>query len=193
MSIDLNNLTDVKRVLETILLAQSQPLTVAELRKAFQNGLSPDCPRKALDELKQDWRGRGVELVLVAEGWRFQTRPEYQVYLDRLNPQKLPRYSRATLETLAIIAYRQPVTRGDIEKIRGVAASSQVLRTPEERGWIETVGYRDVPGRPALYATTKRFLADFNLRSLSELPPLPEVAQEELLPTKARDRERNPS
>lgn len=193
MSIDLNNLTDVKRVLETILLAQSQPLTVAELRKAFQEELPPDRLRKALDELRQDWQGRGVELVLVAEGWRFQTKPEYQVYLDRLNPQKPPRYSRATLETLAIIAYRQPVTRGDIEKIRGVAVSSQILRTLEERGWIETVGYRDVPGRPALYATTKRFLADLNLRSLSELPPLPEVAQGELLPTEARDRERNPS
>lgn len=187
MSIALNNLTDVKRVLETILLAQSQPLPTAELRKVFQDELHPDFLRKALDELRQDWQGRGVELVLVAEGWRFQTRPEYQVYLDRLNPERPPRYSRATLETLAIIAYRQPVTRGDIEEIRGVAVSSQIIRTLEERGWIETVGHRDVPGRPALYATTKRFLTDLNLRSLSELPPLPEVAREELLSAEAID------
>lgn len=193
MSIALNNLTDVKRVLETILLAQSQPLPTAELRKVFQDELHPDFLRKALDELRQDWQGRGVELVLVAEGWRFQTRPEYQVYLDRLNPERPPRYSRATLETLAIIAYRQPVTRGDIEEIRGVAVSSQIIRTLEERGWIETVGHRDVPGRPALYATTKRFLTDLNLRSLSELPPLPEVAREELLPAEAIDPESNPS
>lgn len=193
MSIALNSLTDVKRVLETILLAQSQPLPTAELRKVFQDELHPDFLRKALDELRQDWQGRGVELVLVAEGWRFQTRPEYQVYLDRLNPERPPRYSRATLETLAIIAYRQPVTRGDIEEIRGVAVSSQIIRTLEERGWIETVGHRDVPGRPALYATTKRFLTDLNLRSLSELPPLPEVAREELLPAEAIDLDSNPS
>lgn len=193
MSIALNNLTDVKRVLETILLAQSQPLPTAEFCKVFQDELHPDFLRKALDELRQDWQGRGVELVLVAEGWRFQTRPEYQVYLDRLNPEKPPRYSRATLETLAIIAYRQPVTRGDIEEIRGVAVSSQIIRTLEERGWIETVGHREVPGRPALYATTKRFLTDLNLRSLSELPPLPEVAREELLPAEAIDPESNPS
>ncbi|MGQ9861703.1 MAG: SMC-Scp complex subunit ScpB [Thiobacillaceae bacterium] len=193
MSIALNSLTDVKRVLETILLAQSQPLPTAELRKVFQDELHPDFLRKALDELRQDWQGRGVELVLVAEGWRFQTRPEYQVYLDRLNPERPPRYSRAALETLAIIAYRQPVTRGDIEEIRGVAVSSQIIRTLEERGWIETVGHKDVPGRPALYATTKRFLTDLNLRSLSELPPLPEVAREELLPAEAIDPDSNPS
>jgi segregation and condensation protein B len=192
MSIALNNLADVKRVLETVLLAQSQPLSTAELRKVFQDGLHPDFLRKALEELKQDWQGRGVELVLVAEGWRFQTRPEYQVYLDRLDPEKPPRYSRATLETLAIIAYRQPVTRGDIEAIRGVAVSSQILRTLEERGWIETVGHRDVPGRPALYATTKRFLTDLNLRALTELPPLPEVAREELSPAPAIDPESHP-
>lgn len=193
MSIALNSLTEVKRVLETILLAQTQPLPTTELRKVFQDELHPDFLRKALDELRQDWQGRGVELVLVAEGWRFQTRPEYQVYLDRLNPEKPPKYSRATLETLAIIAYRQPVTRGDIEEIRGVAVSSQIIRTLEERGWIETVGHRDVPGRPALYATSKRFLADLNLRSLSELPPLPEVAGEELLTVQAIDPDSNPS
>lgn len=193
MSIALNSLADVKRVLETVLLAQLQPLSTAELRKVFQDELHPDFLRKALDELRQDWQGRGVELVLVAEGWRFQTRPEYQLYLDRLNPERPPRYSRATLETLAIIAYRQPVTRGDIEEIRGVAVSSQIMRTLEERGWIETVGHRDVPGRPALYATSKRFLADLNLRALSELPPLPEVARDELLPVQAIDPADNPS
>jgi segregation and condensation protein B len=187
MSIALNSLTDVKRILETVLLAQSHPLSTAELRKVFQDELSAEFLRKALDELKQDWEGRGVELTLVAEGWRFQTRPEYQVFLDRLNPEKPPKYSRATLETLAIIAYRQPVTRGDIEEIRGVAVSSQIIRTLEERGWIETVGHRDVPGRPALYATTQRFLSDLNLRDLSELPPLPEVAKGELLPVQSID------
>jgi segregation and condensation protein B len=187
MSIALNSLTDVKRILETVLLAQSHPLSTGELRKVFQDELSAEFLRKALDELKQDWEGRGVELTLVAEGWRFQTRPEYQVFLDRLNPEKPPKYSRATLETLAIIAYRQPVTRGDIEEIRGVAVSSQIIRTLEERGWIETVGHRDVPGRPALYATTQRFLSDLNLRDLSELPPLPEVAKEELLSVQSID------
>lgn len=183
----LESLADVKRVLETVLLAQQQPMSLTELRKVFDTDMPPDFLRKALDELRQDWEGRGVELVLVAEGWRFQTRPEYQVYLDRLNPEKPPRYSRATLETLAVIAYRQPVTRGDIEEIRGVTVSSQIIRTLEERGWIETVGHRDVPGRPALYATTKRFLSDLNLRALSELPPLPEVTREELLPAAAID------
>jgi len=187
MSIAINSLTDVKRILETVLLAQSHPLSTGELRKVFQDELSAEFLRKALDELKQDWEGRGVELTLVAEGWRFQTRPEYQVFLDRLNPEKPPKYSRATLETLAIIAYRQPVTRGDIEEIRGVAVSSQIIRTLEERGWIETVGHRDVPGRPALYATTQRFLSDLNLRDLSELPPLPEVAKGELLPVQSID------
>lgn len=183
----LDSLADVKRVLETVLLAQQQPMSLNELRKVFATDMPSDFLRKALDELRQDWEGRGVELVLVAEGWRFQTRPEYQVYLDRLNPEKPPRYSRATLETLAIIAYRQPVTRGDIEEIRGVTVSSQIIRTLEERGWIETVGHRDVPGRPALYATTRRFLSDLNLRALSELPPLPEVSREELLPAAAID------
>lgn len=185
----IERLADVKRVLETVLLAQQQPMSLTELRRAFREDLSSDFLRKALDELRQDWEGRGVELVLVAEGWRFQTRPEFQVYLDRLNPEKPPRYSRATLETLAIIAYRQPVTRGDIEEIRGVAVSSQIIRTLEERGWIETVGHREVPGRPALYATTKRFLSDLNLRALSELPPLPQVVGEELMLATAIDQD----
>lgn len=176
----LTSLEDVKHILEAVLLTQREPLPLSELRKVFEDALHPDLLRRALDELRMDWEGRAVELVLVAEGWCFRTRPEYQPYLDRLHPEKPPRYSRAVLETLAIIAYRQPVTRGDIEAIRGVAVSSQIIRTLEERGWIETVGHREVPGRPSLYATTKRFLSDLNLRALSELPPLPEVAQSEL-------------
>ncbi|MFN3595553.1 MAG: SMC-Scp complex subunit ScpB, partial [Thiobacillaceae bacterium] len=174
-----NSLEEVKRVLEAVLLTQREPLPLGELRKVFEDALHPDFLRRALDELRHEWEGRAVELVQVAEGWRFRTRPEYQPYLDRLHPEKPPRYSRAILETLAIIAYRQPVTRGDIEAIRGVAVSSQIIRTLEERGWIETVGHREVPGRPSLYATTKRFLSDLNLRALSELPPLPEIAHAE--------------
>lgn len=175
-----NSLEEVKRILEAVLLTQQQPVPLTELRKVFADGLHPDVLRRALETLRHEWEGRAVELVQVAEGWRFRTRPEYQPYLDRLNPEKPPRYSRAVLETLAVIAYRQPVTRGDIEAIRGVAVGSQILRTLEERGWIETVGHKEVPGRPALYATTQRFLSDLNLRALSELPPLPEIARAEL-------------
>jgi segregation and condensation protein B len=169
-------LAEIKLILETALLASSEPLTLNQLGKLFDEELGGDLLRKLLDELRRDWSGRGVELVGVAGGWRFQTRAEYQKYLDRLNPEKPPRYSRAVLETLAIIAYRQPVTRGDIEEIRGVAVSTQVVKTLEERGWIDAVGHRDVPGRPALYATTRAFLDDLNLRSLNELPPLEELA-----------------
>jgi len=181
MSLSINNLDDVKRVLETVLLTSQVPLSLAELKRVFDAEVHTDFLRIALEELRGDWQGRGVELVSVAEGWRFQTRPEYQAYLDRLNPEKPPKYSRATLELLAIIAYRQPVTRGDIEEIRGVSVNTQTIRTLEERGWIEVVGHKDVAGRPALYATTKHFLSDLGLRALSELPPLPEVARETLL------------
>lgn len=173
-----NSLDDIKRVLEAVLLASAGPLTLAELKKAFAVELTNDFVRRALESLQADWQGRGVELVSVAEGWRFQTRTEIQEHLDRLNPEKPPKYSRAVLETLAIIVYRQPVTRGDIEEIRGVAVNSQIVKTLEERGWIESVGHKDVPGRPSLYATTKRFLSDLGLRSLAELPPLPEVARD---------------
>ncbi len=173
-----NSLDDIKRVLEAVLLASAGPLTVAELKKVFPVELTSDFVRRALESLQEDWQGRGVELVSVAEGWRFQTRTEMQEHLDRLNPEKPPKYSRAVLETLAIIVYRQPVTRGDIEEIRGVAVSSQIVKTLEERGWIESVGHKEVPGRPSLYATTKRFLSDLGLRSLAELPPLPEVARD---------------
>jgi segregation and condensation protein B len=171
-------LDEIKRILETVLLTGSSPMTLAELKRVFEVELSNDFLRRALEELRADWQDRGVELVQLAEGWRFQTKAEYQRYLDRLNPEKPPRYSRATLETLAVIAYRQPVTRGDVEEIRGVAVNTQIVRTLEERGWIEVVGHREVPGRPALFATTKQFLSDLGLRALSELPPLPELAKD---------------
>jgi len=164
------------------LLVSQEPLSLHQLGKLFEEDLGAETLRQLLDELRRDWSGRGVELISVAGGWRFQSRPEYQKYLDRLNPERPPRYSRAVLETLAIIAYRQPVTRGDIEEIRGVAVSTQVIRTLEERGWIDAVGHREVPGRPALFATTRKFLDDLNLRSLNELPPLEELAALDSLP-----------
>ncbi|MEW6677148.1 MAG: SMC-Scp complex subunit ScpB [Pseudomonadota bacterium] len=183
------NLPEIKRVLEAVLLAGSAPMTLAELKKVFPLELNNELLRAALDELRGDWQGRGVELVQLAEGWRFQTRQEYQPYLDRLNPEKPPRYSRATLETLAVIAYRQPVTRGDIEEIRGVAVNTQIVKTLEERGWIEVVGHKEVPGRPGLYATTKQFLSDLGLRALSELPPLPELAKDLVASLQAQEGE----
>ena len=163
---------EVKRILEAALLTSQDPLPLSELKKLFNGELSAEVLRRLLEELRQDWEGKGVELVSIAGGWRFHARPEMQEFLDRLNPQKPPRYSRAVLETLSIIAYRQPATRGDIEEIRGVAVSSSVLKALESRGWITTIGHRDVPGRPALYATTTDFLNDLNLRSIEELPPL---------------------
>lgn len=166
---------DYKRVLETALLAAVEPMPLAELKKLFDEEFDDDTWRTLLDDLRRDWSERGVELVQISSGWRFQTRSEYQYYLDRLKNEKPPRYSRAVMETLAIIAYRQPVTRGDIEDIRGVAVSPNVIKTLEGRGWIDTVGHRDTPGRPALYATTRKFLDDLSLRSLSELPPLAEI------------------
>jgi segregation and condensation protein B len=175
-------LGEIKSILETALLVSQEPLSLHQLGKLFEEDLGVETLRKLLEELRRDWSGRGVELVSVAGGWRFQSRPAYQKYLDRLNPEKPPRYSRAVLETLAIIAYRQPVTRGDIEEIRGVAVSTQVIRTLEERGWIDAVGHREVPGRPALFATTRKFLDDLNLRSLNELPPLEELAALDRLP-----------
>ncbi len=167
----------VKRVLEALLLAAQQPLTVSELRKAFAEEIGAEVLRVLLDELRNEWDGRPVELVQLASGWRFRTRSEFLPYLERLNPEKPPKYSRAVLETLAIIAYRQPVTRGDIEDIRGVTVATQIVKVLEERGWIDVVGHRDTPGRPALLATTKKFLDDLGLRSLSELPPLEKINQ----------------
>ena len=165
----------LKRVLETALLTSSEPLSLAELKKLGDAPLDNRQVEALLDELAQDWQERGVELTRVASGWRFRARPEMQRYLDRLNPQKPPRYSRAVLETLAIIAYHQPVTRGDIEEIRGVAVSSQILKTLETRGWVEVIGTRDTPGKPELFATTGQLLDDLNLRALQELPSLDEI------------------
>jgi len=166
---------DYKRVLETALLAAAEPLGLDELKRLFDEAFDEDTLRALLADLRADWANRGIELVQIASGWRFQTRSEFQPYLDRLRNEKAPKYSRAVMETLAIIAYRQPVTRGDIEDIRGVAVSPNILKTLEARGWIDTVGHRDSPGRPALYATTKGFLDDIGLRSLAELPPLSEI------------------
>jgi segregation and condensation protein B len=165
----------IRKVLEVALLTTQEPLALAELKKLFDEDLSSDALRRILEELRADWEGRSVELTQVASGWRFRARPEFQRYLDRLNPIRPPRYSRAVMETLAIIAYRQPVTRGDIENIRGVTVSTNIIRALEERGWIDVVGHREVPGRPALYATTKSLLDDLNLRSLDELPPLDDL------------------
>jgi segregation and condensation protein B len=166
------NTQEAKTVLEAALLTAERPLPLVELRRLFADELNADTLRALLEELRNDWSGRGVELLSLASGWRFQSTPSMRVYLDRLNPEKPPRYSRAVLETLAIIAYRQPATRGDIEEIRGVTVSPQVIKALEERGWIETIGHRETPGRPALFATTKGFLDDLGLRSLDELPPL---------------------
>jgi len=165
----------VKLVLETVLLASQEPVALPELKKLLDEDISNDTLRRVLEDLRGDWQGRGVELTHVASGWCFRTRPEFQPYMDRLNPQKPPRYSRAVLETLAIIAYKQPVTRGDIEEIRGVVVSTNIIRALEARGWIDVVGHREVPGRPALYATTRAFLDDLNLRTLEELPPLDDL------------------
>ena len=169
------DLEHVKKVLETALLVSQEPLPLAELKKLFDDGVSSDVLRRVLDGLRHDWQGRGIELAQVASGWRFRARPEYQVFLDRLNPQKPPRYSRAVLETLAIIAYRQPVTRGDIEELRGVVVTANIIRALEARGWIEVVGHKEVPGRPELLATTRSFLDDLNVSSLAELPPLDDL------------------
>ena len=175
MDLPLFDPSQVKRVLEAALLSSSEPIPVGELRKLFDEEISADVVRKLLEELRAEWSERGAELANVASGWRFQIRPQYQRFLDRLNPEKPPKYSRAVLETLAIIAYRQPVTRGDIENIRGVTVSSGILKALEARGWIDEVGHREVPGRPALYSTTRSFLNDLGLRTLDELPTLEEL------------------
>ena len=169
------NPAEIKRILEAALLTAQEPLPLSDLRKLFNEELSAEILRRLLEELRQDWEEKGVGLVNVASGWRFQAKPEMQKFIDRINPQRPPRYSRAVLETLAIIAYRQPVTRGDIEEIRGVSVSGTIFKALESRGWIAAIGHRDVPGRPALYGTTVDFLNDLNLRSLAELPPLDEL------------------
>ena len=175
------NTVDAKRVLETALICAPQPLPLRELRTLFDDALGSDTLKMLLQELQHEWAQRGVELVQVASGWRFQSRPEMRVYLDRLHPEKPPRYSRATLETLAIIAYRQPVTRGDIEDIRGVTVNSLIIKQLEDRGWVEVIGHRETVGRPALLATTRQFLDDLGLSSLDQLPALEESSVQERL------------
>jgi len=171
------NPTEAKRVMEGVLLATTEPLPLGALRRLFDEDIGADTLRRLLQELREEWADRAVELVHLASGWRFQTRPDFQRYVERMQPEKPPRYSRAVMETLAIVAYRQPVTRGDIEDIRGVAVSPQVIKTLEARGWIDAVGHRETPGRPALYGTTKTFLDVLGLRLLEELSPLEEIAQ----------------
>lgn len=180
------NTAEAKKVLETALLCAHEALSVNDLKKLFiategeEPALEADVIKDILGELQQDWIERGIELVQLSTGWRFQSRPEMKMFLDRMNPERPPKYTRATLETLAIIAYRQPVTRGDIEEIRGVAVNSQTIKMLEDRGWVDVIGHRDVPGRPALLATTRQFLDDLGLQSLDELPPLQQVGQEQM-------------
>ena len=166
------NTSDAKRVLETALICTQQPIAARELSALFQDQLGMDTIKTLLSDLQLDWAQRGAELVQVATGWRFQSRPEMRVFLDRLHPEKPPKYSRATMETLAIIAYRQPATRGDMEDIRGVTINSMVIKQLEDRGWVEVIGHRESVGRPALYATTRQFLDDLGLASLDQLPAL---------------------
>ena len=175
MDLHQSEISRIKGTLEAALLASSEPVPVTDLRKLFDEDYGPEVIRRLLEELKEDWKGRSAELVNVASGWRFQIRQEFQRPLDRLDPQKPPRYSRAVLETLAIIAYKQPVTRGDVEEIRGVTVSSNILKALETRGWIDVVGHKESPGRPALYSTTRSFLDDLGLRSLDELPALDDL------------------
>ena len=166
------NTVDGKRVLETALICAQQPVSLREMGVLFNGTLNLDSIKLLLEDLQNDWSDRGVELVQIATGWRFQSRPQMREYLDRLHPEKPPRYTRATLETLAIIAYRQPVTRGDMEDIRGVTINSLILKQLEDRGWVDVIGHRETVGRPALYATTKQFLDDLGVGSLNELPPM---------------------
>lgn len=178
------NTIEAKKVLETALLCAHEPLSINDMKKLYvedgEEGVDADTIKAMLEDLRNDWSDKGIEIVCLSTGWRFQSRPEMKRYLERLNPEKPPKYSRATLETLAIIAYRQPVTRGDIEEIRGVTVNSQTIKMLEDRGWIETIGHRDVPGRPALFATTKQFLDDLGMTSLDQLPPLQAVSREDV-------------
>ncbi len=180
------NTIEAKKVLETALLCAHEPLSINDMKKLYAESgeghqeVGADTIKAMLEELRNDWSDKGIEIVSLSTGWRFQSRPEMKKYLERLNPEKPPKYSRATLETLAIIAYRQPVTRGDIEEIRGVTVNSQTIKMLEDRGWIEAIGHRDVPGRPALFATTKQFLDDLGLTSLDQLPPLQQITREEM-------------
>jgi segregation and condensation protein B len=169
------NTAQAQRVLETALLTAGQPLSLRDMRVLFDDALGADTLRQLLQDLQNEWAQKGLELIRVASGWRFQSRPELRTYLDRLHPEKPPKYTRAVLETLAIIAYRQPVTRGDMEDIRGVTINSQILKQLEDRGWVEVIGHRETVGRPGLYATTRQFLDDLGLSALDQLPMLSQV------------------
>lgn len=173
------NTADARRILETALICATQPLTLRDMSTLFDGELTADTLKTLLGDLQLAWAGKGVELVAVATGWRFQSRPELRPWLDRLHPEKPPKYSRAAMETLAIIAYRQPVTRGDMEDIRGVTINSMILKQLEDRGWVEVIGHRETVGRPGLYATTKQFLDDLGLQSLNQLPPLEDSGVQE--------------
>jgi len=169
------NTAQAQRVLETALLTAGQPLSLRDMRVLFDDELGADTLRQMLQDLQLEWAQKGLELTRVASGWRFQSRPELRIHLDRLHPEKPPKYTRAVLETLAIIAYRQPVTRGDMEDIRGVTINSQILKQLEDRGWVEVIGHRETVGRPGLYATTRQFLDDLGLAALDQLPMLSQV------------------
>ena len=171
----LTDLKYLKTVIETALLVATEPLSVHDLKRLFTESLQSGLIYEMVEEIQNEWRGRGIELVKLASGWRFRARAEFKPYLERLSPEKPPRYSRAVMEPIAIVAYRQPVTRGDIESIRGVSVSSHVMQTLSERGWIEVIGHKDVPGRPGLYATTRKFLDDLGMKSLKDLPPLADI------------------
>lgn len=175
LGVDPMNSDEARKILETALICAPAPMPLRDLQSLFDGERDPSDIRRLLEELAEQWQDRGLELVSIASGWRFQSRPHMRPFLDRLHPEKPPRYSRAVIETLAIIAYRQPVTRGDIEDIRGVTVATQIIRQLEDRGWIEPIGYRETPGRPALYATTRQFLDDLGLRSLEQLPALEPV------------------
>lgn len=175
------NTVEARRILETALICATQPITLRDMRSLFAEAVGPDSLRQMLDDLRQEWTQKGVELVQVASGWRFQSRPEMREYLDRLHPEKPPRYTRAVLETLAIIAYRQPVTRGDMEDIRGVAINSLIIKQLEDRGWVEVIGHRETAGRPALFATTTQFLDDLGIASLAQLPATDDAAPDAAL------------
>jgi segregation and condensation protein B len=166
------NTNEVRLVVEAALLCAQEPMPMAALKRLFDEDIGAETIKTVLEQLEIDWQERYLRLVSLATGWRFQSAIEMAPYLERLNPEKPPSYSRATLETLTIIAYRQPVTRGDIEEIRGVTVSSQIIKTLEDRGWIEVIGHKDVVGRPSLFGTTKAFLNDFGLKTLEQLPEI---------------------
>lgn len=181
----------IKKIIEVALLTNNQPLSIDDFQKMFDKNIERSTIRMLLDEIKQDWQDGSLELIQVAHGYRFQSKLEYSEFLKKLNPDRVPKYSRAVLEVLAIIAYRQPVTRGDIEKIRGVSLNPNSLKQLIEREWVDIIGQKEVPGRPSLYATTKYFLDDFGLKSLSQLPEFKDLEHSTLNPTIEKDQPSN--